>query len=299
VNRYVLGSGLPMARTSRVSAGISQRLTPRITISSTYANSRGTGLLRGRNLNAPVDGVRPDPSFGNIVEAVADARSRQHTISVNINANMAQPSPALNQARFNWRRSNFSVNYAYGQMENDTDGAFGLPATGRLADEWGPSPQDVRHRFNAFVNTSALKNLSASFYLMGSGASPYTIRTGRDDNGDLVFNDRPEGVGRNGARARGQFTASANFVYTIPFGKRTVALPPGITISMAGGAPSVSTFANPDAARYRLMLTCSVNNFTNHRNYGGFSGTMTSPFFGKPTMVMGTRKVDLGVGFSF
>jgi hypothetical protein len=61
----------------------------------------------------------------------------------------------------------------------------------------------------------------------------------------------------------------------------------------------VSTFANPDAARYRLMLMCSIMNLTNHRNYAGFSGTMTSPFFGKPTMVTGTRKVDLGVGFSF
>lgn len=40
---------------------------------------------------------------------------------------MAQPSPALHQARFHWRRSNFSLNYAYGQVGNDTDGAFGKP----------------------------------------------------------------------------------------------------------------------------------------------------------------------------
>jgi hypothetical protein len=299
VNRYVLGSDLPMARTTRVSAGISQRLTTRITASATYATSRGIDLPRGRNLNAPVNGVRPDPSFGNIVEAVSDGRARQHTLSVNLSANISQPSPALAKARFNWRRTNFNVNYGFGRIENNTDGAFSLPATGRIEDDWGPMLQDVRHRFNAFVNTSALKNLSASLYFNGASGYPYTIRTGRDDNGDLVFNDRPAGVGRNTERGRGQFNASANLVYTIPFGKRTVALPPGISITMASGAPTVSTYANPDAARYRLMLTCSINNLTNHRNYSGFSGTMTSPFFRQPTMVTGTRKVDLGLGFSF
>lgn len=298
-NRYLIGQDLQMARTSRMSAGISQKLTTRITVSATYADSRGTGLLRGRNLNAPAGGVRPDPAFGNVVEAVADARSRQRSLSVNASANVAAPSAALNQARFNWRRTNFGVNYTVGRMENNTDGAFSLPATGRLEDDWGPASQDVRHRFNAYISSTALKNLNANINLGGGTAGPYTIRTGRDDNGDLVFNDRPAGVGRNTERARGQFNANVNLMYSIPFGKQKIALPPGIAITMAGGAPSVSTIANPDAARYRLMLMCSIMNLTNRRNYGGFSGTMTSPFFGKPTMVMGTRKVDLGVGFSF
>lgn len=40
-------------------------------------------------------------------------------------------------------------------------------------------------------------------------------------------------------------------------------------------------------------------NLTNHANYSGFSGTMTSPFFGRPTTVLGTRKIDIGMNFSF
>ena len=299
VNRYLLGHDLRMARTWRASAGASQKLTTRITASATYAYSRGRGLLRGRNLNAPADGVRPDPGFGNIVEAIADGRSRQHSITLNATANIAPPSAALNQARFNVKRTNFGVNYTVGRMDNNTDGAFSTPATGRIEDDWGPAGQDVRHRVNAYVGSTALKNLNVNLNVSAWSATPYTIRTGRDGNGDLIFNDRPAGVGRNSARARGQFNANAYAMYAIPFGKRTVSLPPGIMISNAGGAPSVSTFANPDAARYRLMLTCSVMNLTNHRNYAGFSGTMTSPFFGRPTMVMGTRKVDLGIGFSF
>ena len=48
-----------------------------------------------------------------------------------------------------------------------------------------------------------LRNLNAQFNVNASTGTPYTITTGRDDNGDLIFNDRPSGVGRNTARAPG------------------------------------------------------------------------------------------------
>ena len=33
------------------------------------------------------------------------------------------------------------------------------------------------------------------------------------------------------------------------------------------------------ASRYRLSLNARISNLTNHHNYSGFSGVMTSPFF--------------------
>ena len=53
------------------------------------------------------------------------------------------------------------------------------------------------HRLNLGVNTGVLKNLNVNVNLFASTGTPYTITTGKDDNGDLVFNDRPAGVGRN------------------------------------------------------------------------------------------------------
>jgi hypothetical protein len=38
---------------------------------------------------------------------------------------------------------------------------------------------------------------------------------------------------------------------------------------------------------------------TNNANYTGYSGVLTSPFYGQPTAVLGTRKVDMGVQFQF
>lgn len=34
-------------------------------------------------------------------------------------------------------------------------------------------------------------------------------------------------------------------------------------------------------------------------NYTGYSGIMTSPFFGRPTAAQGMRKIDVGVNFNF
>jgi hypothetical protein len=96
------------------------------------------------------------------------------------------------------------------------------------------------------------------------------------------------------------FNMSGFFNYTIAFGGRTIALPPGIRIQMGGvGAATVETVNMAPAKRYRLSFNAQVQNLTNHRNYTGYSGLMTSPFFLTPTSVAGTRKVDVGMTFSF
>ena len=45
------------------------------------------------------------------------------------------------------------------------------------------------------------------------------MRTGIDDNGDLVFNDRPAGIGRNTLRMPSQYTLNANIGYSFAFGR--------------------------------------------------------------------------------
>jgi hypothetical protein len=44
----------------------------------------------------------------------------------------------------------------------------------------------------------------------------YTKTTGLDDNGDGLFNDRPEAVGRNTLRGDDQWTLSGYVSYAIP-----------------------------------------------------------------------------------
>ena len=113
--------------------------------------------------------------------------------------------------------------YGWSRSRNNTDGAFSTPATGSLDAEWGPSNGDVRHRGNISLSTGFLRNFNASIDFSLSSAPPITIRTGFDDNGDLIFNDRPAGVGRNTERTTGQWQSFAYFSYWIGLGKRQVA----------------------------------------------------------------------------
>lgn len=304
-NRYLLSPDLGMGRTTRVSLGVDQQITKLLRLGATYARTHGDNLLVGRNLNAPVGGVRPDQGFSNVIEAVPEGSSRAHTLSIDANFNLsASTAAALGSStgpRFSWRRGLMATaTYYVAKAENNSDGAFSVPATGSLATEWGPSSGDVRHRAYATIYSGALKNLTAGLNINLASGAPYTIRTGYDDNGDLIFNDRPAGVGRNTERAGWSWNSSAYFSYTLGLGKRTVALPPGIMItgSSAGGY-TVGTVNQQPAARYRINFSVQVQNLTNHANYIGYSGVMTSPFFRQPTAVSGVRSVYLNTGFSF
>jgi hypothetical protein len=297
VNVYLWSPGLDLPMSKRFSFGVDQRVWRQLTTSASYSYTRGSALARGQNLNAPTDGRRPQPAFGNVVEVVSDASSRLHQLQVNATANPGALLPAFNAPLIRWRRTTLFANYTLAIMESSTDGAFAIPPSGILADEWGPAVGDVRHRLNVTLNNQIVRNLLLSFNVTASSGVPYSIRTGRDDNGDLVFNDRPAGVGRNGERAAGQWTVNTFFAYMIPLGKRSTGGPPITTVIAGGGVPTVQSFEQPP--RYIFQFFVQAQNLTNHPNYTGYSGTLTSPFYRQPTAVSGMRKIDMGVNVIF
>jgi len=291
-NKYLLGGDVEMPRTLRFSAGIDQTLSPKVRMSATYSNVRASAVLRGRNLNAPVTGVRPDPAFANVVEVVSEGRAHNHQLATNLTLNLAAGIRGASLPRWNPRRATIRFSYWLAEANNNSDGPFGVPASGTDDTEWGPAPGDRRHRVSASVNSQALKNLNASVTLAANSGTPYNITTGFDDNGDSIFNDRPVGTGRNSARTPSQATVSANLSYSINLGTP----PARAAIAMQERREAGAQQTN---GRYRLVFTLAVSNLTNRANYGGFSGVMTSPFFRRATNVANPRKVDLGVSLRF
>ena len=324
-NRYLLGDNLELAQNRRLSLGIDQRITPAIRFNTVYADTRGSGLLVGQNLNAPVGGLRPNPALANIVETTSAGGMRSRSLSTFVSLNLEPKASAPSSVMigggggmmmvistgggsssgplFSLRRGlTLTVNYTLAKSENNVDGAFSLPPTGTLATEWGPSNYDVRHRAYLSLNSGALRNFSAMVNLQLSTGSPYTIRTGHDDNGDLMINDRPAGVGRNTERASGQWSTYGYFSYSIGFGKRKAPPAGGIDLATIAKAAGISMPAMPTPQaqpRYRLSFSLNVSNLTNHANYVGYNGIMTSPLFKKPTSVQGVRTFNLSTSFSF
>jgi hypothetical protein len=296
-NRYLLDGDLSLPRTNRASFGVDQRLHRLVQTTTTYAYQRGSSVYRGLNLNAPVNGERPDALFGNIIDVVSDASSRQHEVQFAMTVNPGALFPAFNAPLIKWSRSTVFANYTWMNIKNNSDGPFSTPATGSLRDEWGSAPFHVPHRFNITYNNQIVRNLLSQINFNTSSGNPYTIRTGHDENGDLIYNDRPVGVGRNTERGEQQWSLNMAAAYTILFGRQTT-LPPGIGVVGGGGGPQVVT-VNNSGQRFRIQFVVQVQNVTNNANYIGYSGVLTSPFFGQPTAVQGTRKVDVGVQLQF
>jgi Carboxypeptidase regulatory-like domain len=296
-NRYVVDDTYHMPRTKRFSGGIDQGFLKVIRASATYSYQNGSRLARGLNKNAPVDGVRPNPAFRNIVEVVSDASSWQHQLQVDANINPGALLPAFKGPRISWKRTTVFVNYSLLKLDNNSDGPFAVPATGDLSLERGPAVDDVRHRLNLSFNNQIVRNLLVGTNLSIATAGAYTVLTGRDDNGDGIFNDRPSGAGRNTLRADGQMNLNMFLGYQFAFG-RTAPLPPGIGVFGGGNAAQVRTF-DQGSARYRLQFFVQASNLANRANYVGYSGTMLSPFFLQPTAVRDMRKIDVGFGLQF
>jgi hypothetical protein len=300
-SRYLLSDNLQMVKLPRLSVGLDQTLTPRVRFSSTYTYVRGSNTQRGKNLNAPVNGVRPNPAFTNIVEIATDGSQRQHQLNNNVTVSLSAPSAAVNRPRWNVRRTQFNLLYIVARSRNNSDGAFIPPATGSLADDWGPAQNDIPQRMNFSVNTTALKNVAVNFSVTAQGAPPYSMRTGTDSNGDVIFNDRPAGVGRNTLRGLGQHTVNMFVNYSLALGQRRGGPSgPGIVVTrVAEGGLVNGVMASPDDAQYHLNFTVQALNLTNHPNYTGYIGTLTSPFYQKPTTVNNMRKVEFLVNFQF
>ena len=240
---------------------------------------------RGENLNAPVNGVRPDPAVANMVETVTDAEIRRHELFVNFNLSLVAPSPATNKARVNWRRVGLTFAYAKIRARNNSDGAFAVPPSGTPATEWGPGPADRPYRINLSVVSTQVRNLNVNLGWSATSGNPYTLTTGIDDNQDGFTNDRPLGVGLRSLRGAPQSTINLRASYTI------------LTAGTAGGAAAAG--GSGQSRTYRLNLNLNANNLTNRVNYGGYSGVMTSSFFMQPVFMLNPRTIYMGLGLNF
>jgi hypothetical protein len=154
-------------------------------------------VIRARDINAPLpgtitpansNGVRPDPTLGNIYQFEASGKYRQGQVFVGFNSRL---------------NPQFSVsgNYVLSKTNNDTDGQGGglFPRDSYdLRGEWGRASFDVRHRFFLFgTYNSKLWKLVFSPFLTASSGPPFNITTGRDSNLDGLYTERPSFAGAN------------------------------------------------------------------------------------------------------
>jgi len=273
-------------------AGVEQTLPGEVRVNAMYIRRRGSNLLRGVNVNAPLpNGLRPDPASGTVTEIQSVGRSQLDAISVNVN--YARPQ----------QRIFLAANYTVGRSLDEADSLFSLPANNYdPAAERGPALGYPQHRFMSMVNLPLRKRFRLGTSLRAQSALPYNITTGRDDNRDTVSNDRPAGVTRNAGRGRAQVDLGLRLSWGVGFGG-PAAPPAGPQIRIVRGdnADPLGGMGGLDgqSKRYTVELYAQAYNALNHVNALNFSGVVGSPFFGQPTSAAPPRRVEIGTRFSF
>lgn len=279
--------GLP--RLWRASAGIERNLGAALRFQAEYAFEDGRGELRSRNVNAPgADGMRPDPTSGNVLRIGTEGRSRRQTLFTNV----GYMNPGA--------RAGGMMGYVVTHARNDGDGALSVPATSAgVRGEWGPSTEYAQRLFG-FGRARLGGGFQASAMLRRESGAPYDITTGVDTNADGIYNDRPEGTQRNAGRGASRFNLDARVAWSRGFGPQRVHSGPRIHALRVGDGEGPPDMPGSDGERrYQISLYAQAFNATNHTNARAYAGVRSSPVFGQPLLADAGRRIELGANIGF
>jgi hypothetical protein len=284
--RLTLADGADLPRWQRTSIGVDHQLRQglRANVDAFYEHTDRD--FRAIDRNAPVEGVRPDPTLGRVLLIQSIGRGTRGGFNADLSYSPRQ-------------RMFSSLRYGYSRTQNDGDDAFTPPPLGTYETEWGPARGDSRHRLNWNVGAPIQRlGLFASLNGRLQSGAPYNLTTGRDDNGDAIFNDRPLGATRNSLR--GDFTTQTDLrvSWTVPVQVPRGAV--GLQRGPGGGGPrgpGGRPGANPPQRRFATYL--SITNLLNRVNRSSYVGVLTSPFFGLPTSAQAARRIEMGFRFNY
>jgi len=204
-NVQVFDPDLKSPWTEQVSVGHVWSATNDLAVAIDYVHSRGRNLIRRVDTNAPAS-VPPG-----VFRTVAEADMTRPVVPVAGGFRLMEQDQSSGHSTFDGLYLNarkrftrgfaFDVAYTLSRIENDTDDINFRPVDSRHPDEeLGPSLNDRRHvlAVNGLVRLPLALDLVPVLFV--SSGQPLNVTTGRDDNGDTIFNDRPVGVRRNSER---------------------------------------------------------------------------------------------------
>jgi len=152
--------------------------------SATYTWTRGVHLLRTRNINAPIGFENGVPVFpfegtGPILEYESNGLSTRNEMRINVRTGFSQ-------------KVTLFANYTLASTQSNTDGANSNPANPYdLSIEWGRASSDIRHNFFVGGSIAAPWGLRFNPFIVATTGRPFNITTGRDNNRDNQYSDRP------------------------------------------------------------------------------------------------------------
>ena len=265
---------IKMPYTAQFSMGVERQLYKGTTLSATYWATRGVGLFRSRDINAPPPPAyqaRPIPGIGVYRRIESSGHLQNDALEISFRGQIT-------------RYFNGMIQYTLGRAYNDVAGNYsgGTRSTGinsfpannyDLSGEWARADYDQRHRFNLLGGVHAAKYLDLGIGFFANTGAPYTETTGRDDFRTGYANARPVGVPRNSLQGPGFAELDLRWSHDFLFKAKK---------------------EGP-----RMTAALDAFNVTNQVNYAGFVGNLSSPFFGEAVVAMPSRRLQCTLRFAF
>lgn len=172
------------------SIGIQHRVGSKSNLRAEYVYQKGIHQFRSRDINAPLSGVRPDLDYGKISQFESSGFFVRSSLDLGLDGALT-------------KTISYTINYSLSKIISDSGGIFSLPSDNyNLRKDISAADIDQRHRLNAYLTWQIKKGLRLSAIYSSNSPQPYNITTGRDDNHDTIFNDRPADVKRNSSTLR-------------------------------------------------------------------------------------------------
>ncbi|MFV0389795.1 MAG: TonB-dependent receptor domain-containing protein [Pyrinomonadaceae bacterium] len=270
------------------SIGSESRINENFTVRVNYTYQKGIHQFRSRNINAPIMNSRPDSTFGNIINIESSGSFSKNSLIAGFESRLS-------------RKLFLSVQYQLSKASSDGEGIFRLPTDNyNLRQDIAATDDDQRHRFSTSTTWEIRKGLRLTGRYTLNSPRPYTITTGKDDNGDTNFNDRPINVERNSVRGSWQNSLDMSLSYAFSFIDKKGS-DNGKSFGVMTTSSEVATGFDPTESdkRFSLKFYATAKNLLNHTNFDRYVGVQTSEFFCQPVSASNQRRIELGLRFAF
>jgi hypothetical protein len=199
----------PYTLNSQVS--VTQQFLKNWRVSTALQVNRQVHGVRTRNINAPFPGTPLDPTMTRdeidrlrpyfpLVGRVNQYESVGNSLSKNLSFTVQVPSTTKKFLGTTFGSPYFRYGLTWAADDSQPTNVYNVRG------DWARN--DQRHQFQTSFSIRPPKVGNFSFDMNANSGRTYSITTGKDENFDQAFNDRPAGVKRNSLRGPGAWYAN-------------------------------------------------------------------------------------------
>lgn len=290
-------SGIGISPSSQSQLSVEHTFFKSWSVNANAYYSASWGVLRSSNINAPF-----------LASATGDPATAPRPLAPNLNlfeygrtGRFAGPYAFLGVNHFA-RKFSLISGYLYDGFRTNADSPNTFPQSSYVkTGDWARPTNAATHvLFLVFIYSLPFKIESTTNLGAASGV-PFDVTTGFDNNGDGVFNDRPQRVSSPGP---GTYATRYGLLSTntlngdLPRNIGTMPATVHLDLSLSRSFVFKEKHGTTVHAQ-TLRFDARSANLLNHANYTAVDGVVGSPQFGLPVTADFGRRIELGARLSF